>query len=45
VRKRTTDLSFLAPKEIEDYRKLFNEIAANIQEIADIAADNKEAVS
>jgi hypothetical protein len=45
VRKKSADVSFLSTKEIEDYRKLFTEIAANIQEIAEIAAENRDAVS
>lgn len=45
ARKRSADVSFLSTKEVEDYRKLFTEIAASIQEIAEIAADNKDAVA
>lgn len=45
MRKKSVDVSFLNPKEIEDYKRHFAEISSHIKEIADIALDNKESVT
>jgi hypothetical protein len=39
------DVTFLATKEVEEYKKNFAEIATHIAEITDIVLDNKESIT
>lgn len=43
-KKKVVDISFLSTKEIEDYKKALGEIGKHIEEIADIAIDNKQSI-